>query len=1075
MRLPIKTWLCSTAVILVVSCSGGPSSESDALDTEVEPEIFDEDFDFEVEPPALPEPPESPALPVLTPCPAGWQEVPPDDESGIATCEPWPDGDPVSLPVLTPCPAGWREIPPGGEGDVATCEPWPEGGPHECEENEAHFIGESGCTHIGSPCPAGEWADGLPDTGVLYVSSDAARGGDGTQASPFNTIVEATTEATPETIIAIGKGTYDEIVEVPAGVTLWGACVAETIIASSETSETEATVTAGGAECVLSNLQVGGARTGILAARSDASLLIVGVLVEQATEYGVWVMGGASLTAQDLVVRGTRAGNDGSRGRGLRVEDGCQADIMRAIFEQNRQIGVFATDSGTTLSLTDVVVRETEGQQSDGLYGVGLQAQVGAHVEVIRGVFEHNRLAGVAAIIEGTVVTLRDIVVHDTQSDIYKEAGYGLGAELGGQIEMNRGLLDHNRMAGALAIGSGSALTLTDVVVRDTQPQEIDRDYGDGLRVQAGAQAQVTRGLFLRNRNSGVSAAQTGTMVLLSDIAVRDTQGTEINETSGIGLDVFLGAEVQIDRGLVERNRIAGISALDTGTRITVTDLVVRDTNSPGAGLYGAGLQAASGAEVEIVHGVVERNHGCGILISDEDTSVRLMDIVVRETQAAGDDDEKRGPGLHMQLGAHVEVNRSVFDHNIEHAVSIHGDGTTAGLSDILIRDTQSRTDGQFGRGLGVESGAEVEVSRAFFERNREAAVFAFGGGTIIRLEDLTVRETLERPSDNEGGLGMYVIEGAQAAVSRAVFEKNREGGITIRGVETVAELTDIVVADTWSRASDQRAGEGLTVFDGPQVVVRRALFHRNRWLGIYVGNTGTTLTLEDVKVSETYCSEENLEGGAGMSVYEGAQVTGNRLLFEKNHTVGVLASDEHTAIDLTDLTVSDTLGQESDGDGGHGLAGQDGAHIMVNRAIFIRNRDAGVSAWSSGTQISLENAVVSDTQERDCVHDTCSGFGAGNGLLSCAGAHVEMSSFIVTQNALCGLQLAHCAVEGATAPLGGTMDLHNGEVSYNSIGANVQTEEFDVNRLMDNVIYIGNEVNLDTSQLPVPEMGIEL
>jgi hypothetical protein len=54
----------------------------------------------------------------------------------------------------------------------------------------------------------------------------------------------------------------------------------------------------------------------------------------------------------------------------------------------------------------------------------------------------------------------------------------------------------------------------------------------------------------------------------------------------------------------------------------------------------------------------------------------------------------------------------------------------------------------------------------------------------------------------------------------------------------------------------------------------------------------------------------------------------------------------------------------------------------------------------------------------------------------------------------------------------GGTMDLHEGEVSNNPIGANVQTEGFDINRLMDRVVFRDNERDLDMTELPVPEMG---
>ena len=49
-------------------------------------------------------------------------------------------------------------------------------------------------------------------------------------------------------------------------------------------------------------------------------------------------------------------------------------------------------------------------------------------------------------------------------------------------------------------------------------------------------------------------------------------------------------------------------------------------------------------------------------------------------------------------------------------------------------------------------------------------------------------------------------------------------------------------------------------------------------------------------------------------------------------------------------------------------------------------------------------------------------------------------------------------------------MDLHHGEVSGNLIGANVQTEDFELARLQDDVTYADNERDLDTALLPVPD-----
>ena len=52
-------------------------------------------------------------------------------------------------------------------------------------------------------------------------------------ATPFGTVASAMNAATDGDIIALAKGTFTEEVNLRNGVTLWGACVAETVLTSS--------------------------------------------------------------------------------------------------------------------------------------------------------------------------------------------------------------------------------------------------------------------------------------------------------------------------------------------------------------------------------------------------------------------------------------------------------------------------------------------------------------------------------------------------------------------------------------------------------------------------------------------------------------------------------------------------------------------------------------------------------------------------------------------------------------------------------------------------------------------------
>jgi len=235
---------------------------------------------------------------------------------------------PPALPSLRSCEPGWALVVLAGPEALWTCEPWPDGGPRDCLGDEAHFTGEGGCRRIGAACPAGEWPDGLPaDATVLRVRSGAPPGGDGSIESPFGTVAAAMAVAREGSVVALGQGTFDEHVELPRGVTLWGACVAGTTVSSSTADEHIGTIDVGGPDAVVRDLRVGGARPGVSVNGAVPSVRLEGVLIEGASGFGIRVARGR-LTGADVVVRDTGGLTDaGSLGVGLWAGEGAQVEL----------------------------------------------------------------------------------------------------------------------------------------------------------------------------------------------------------------------------------------------------------------------------------------------------------------------------------------------------------------------------------------------------------------------------------------------------------------------------------------------------------------------------------------------------------------------------------------------------------------------------------------------------------------------------------------------------------------------------------------------------------------------------
>jgi hypothetical protein len=104
-------------------------------------------------------------------------------------------------------------------------------------------------------------------------------------------------------------------------------------------------------------------------------------------------------------------------------------------------------------------------------------------------------------------------------------------------------------------------------------------------------------------------------------------------------------------------------------------------------------------------------------------------------------------------------------------------------------------------------------------------------------------------------------------------------------------------------------------------------------------------------------------------------------------------------------------------------------------------------------------------------------------------GAALELSHFTSNDAGLVGVQIARegeadlhglCLRERTDFDAAGrVIDWecleHSAEVSRNPIGANVQSEDFDLGRIQDGVLYRDNVRTLDSTVLPVPESLVSI
>lgn len=525
---------------------------------------------------------------------------------------------------------------------------------------------------------------------------------------------------------------------------------------------------------------------------------------------------------------------------------------------------------------------------------------------------------------------------------------------------------------------------------------------------------------------------------------------------------VGAGGVVTLDGVVIDGARGAAVMVGGGGV-LQGSTLAVRDTRGLADGRFGRGVEFAGGAQATIERAVFERQREVGLIVFDAATKVTLRDVAIRDTDAEAGDGSG-GRGLQVQEGAQVLVERAALERNRELAVVAFDPGTRVTLRDAVIRDTRPQaSDDRRGRSIEASLGAEVVVERATLARNHEVAAFAVYAGSSIVLRDVVVRDIWPDAATHMGGRAIQAQAGARATVERALFERTHEVAVIAGHPSTTMTLADVTIRDTQARPVDGGWGRGLQVALGAQVLVERAVFERNRDLAVAVAHTDTILTMRDVVIQDTLPSAVGDVNGRGLQASEGAQVTLERARLARNRDLALLAGHGGTSVTLRDVTIEDTLHRQSDGLFGRGLGAQAGAQVTVERAVIERSRELAVYASQPGTLVTMTDVVVRDTLERTCSRADCPESGGGVGIGAYDEAAVTATRFVVAGHALAGVQLARA----------GVMDLHGGEIARNPIGANVQTEGFDLTRLTDGVVYRDNGVNLDASMQYVPDPAV--
>ncbi|MBI5528491.1 MAG: right-handed parallel beta-helix repeat-containing protein [Deltaproteobacteria bacterium] len=584
--------------------------------------------------------------------------------------------------------------------------------------------------------------------------------------------------------------------------------------------------------------------------KTGTSVTIESVEVAATTRTGILFSSGQSSgKISRTVVRDTAsAPADKTGGFGLVANRTAGVAVTRSVFERNRSNGVMVTGAGGAVTLVDSAIRATEGAEASGTGGQGLFATDDATVAASRFVASGNRYAGVD-VRGGAAIEIEDAFVSDTRPQTSDaNQGINLQAVDGGTLTLRRAVVSRGRFTGIHVFSRASrasSLVAEDLIVRDTTFDEGLGTYGPALVVWDRANATLKRAVFDRNMMAGVETSSLfGTeppTVTLTDVAIRDTRPDEATRSFGCGIDVSDGAMLSAERILLERNRAAGLSATivtpPAAPVVTLTDATIRDTQADEYNsMLGVGVLATDGAQVRMERAMVERNTASGIQVFA--AALDLDRSVVRDTLPQVSDGSM-GTGLDVNEGASVTVTESVFLANRTYGV-FAGDSALA-ITDAVVSGTLETDvpEGGGGWGLVLENGATLDARRVLVERNGGAGVMAAvatpdAGAPRAAISDMVVRDTLAKRGTGGGGIGLVFVNGGEITVKRIVCERNRRACIIAGRIDNAPspltiDVSDTLVRDMESEESYLGGGRGLSVQDVTGLTVTRALFERVR------------------------------------------------------------------------------------------------------------------------------------------------------------------------------------------------------------------------------------------------------
>lgn len=326
----------------------------------------------------------------------------------------------------------------------------------------------------------------------------------------------------------------------------------------------------------------------------DATLVARNLLLERNADVGLSLSGTSLVTLDDAIVRGTQPTSSGTFGRGIDVQGGASLVARGLLLEDNHEIGL-SVFGVATADLRQSVIRDTQPLPS-GMFGRGINVEGGGRLVAEGLLLDGNRDMGLAAGGTSTTVELENVTVRGTRPIADGRFGRGIAAERGARLDASGLVVADNCDVGLFASDQGTIVGIQDALVSSTA-SGMDGASGFGVLLQDGAvldaegiQVQDSEGPGIYCVSGATMEASdislvgngfAGAVVLDADIALRhaSVSGSVPNPSEGGGVGLF---------------------AWDAwgGVGIEVEDVAFADIPGPAVYLRGEGTYVVRGCSV---------------------------------------------------------------------------------------------------------------------------------------------------------------------------------------------------------------------------------------------------------------------------------------------------------------------------------------------------------------------------------------------------------------------------------------------------------------------------------------------